>query len=62
MDTIDLGVYLLKLMIGNKWLLKVLHITSPELPPMVVQYSGHVSLSVSRDQYTALSLLEVLVT
>ena len=60
MDTIDLGVYLLKLMIGNKWLLKVLHITSPELPPMVVQYSGHVSLSVSFNQYTALTLVGVL--
>ena len=36
--------------------------TSPELTPMVVQDSGHVSLSVSCDQYTALSLVGVLVT
>ena len=36
--------------------------TSQELPPMRVQYSGHVSLSVSRDHYTALSLAGVLVT
>ena len=33
---------------------------SQELPPMVVQYSGHGS--VSRDQYTALKLVGVLVT
>ena len=39
-----------------------LRLTSPELLPMVVQFSGHVSLSVSRDQYTAFSLVEILVT
>ena len=36
-------------------------ITSLELPPMAVQYRCHVSPSVSRDQYTALPLVEVLV-
>ena len=34
----------------------------PELPPKAVQYTGHISPSVSRDQYTALPLVEVLVT
>ena len=37
-------------------------ITSPELPQLVVQYSGLVSLSASRDQYTAHSLVGVLAT
>ena len=36
--------------------------TSPELPPIAVQYRCHVSPSISRDQYTALLLVEVLVT
>ena len=39
-----------------------IHIFAAELPPMRVQYTGHVSLSVSRDQYTALPLKGVLVT
>ena len=34
----------------------IVRITSPELPPMAVQYRCHVSLSVSRDQYTVLPL------
>ena len=35
---------------------------SPELTPITVQYRCHVSPSVSHDQYTALPLVEVLVT
>jgi len=37
-------------------------IMSPELPQLIVQYSGLVSLSASRDQYTAHSLVGVLAT
>ena len=43
------------------WFFKV-RITLPELPPTLLQYSGHVYLSVSHVQYTALSLEGVLVT
>ena len=39
-----------------------LNLKSQELQPMRVQYSGHMSLSVSHDQYTALLLVGVLVT
>ena len=31
-----------------------IQIYAAELPPMRLQYTGHVSLAVSRDQYTAL--------
>ena len=34
--------------------------TSSELPPMVVQYTGHVIQTETRDQYTALLLVGVL--
>jgi len=39
-----------------------IQIYAAKLSPMRVQYTGHVSLSVSRDQYTALPLVEVLLT
>ena len=35
---------------------------SLELPPMVVQYTGHVIQTETRDHYSALSLVGVLVT
>ena len=38
-----------------------IHIYTPELPPMAVQYHCHVSPSVSHDDATALPLMEVLV-
>ena len=34
--------------------------TSSELPPMVVQYTGHAIQTETRDKYTALSLVGVL--
>ena len=37
-----------------------INIYAAELPPIRVQHTGHVSLSVSRDQYTALPLVGVL--
>ena len=35
----------------------IVRITSPELPPMAVQYRCHMSPSVSHDQYTVLPLV-----
>ena len=40
----------------------IVHITSQELPPMRVQYTGHVTQTETRESYTALSLAVVLVT
>ena len=37
------------------------YITSQELPPMRVQYSGHMIQAETRDHYTALPLVKVLV-
>ena len=39
-----------------------IHKYAAELPPMRVQYTGHVSMYVSHDKYTALPLVEVLMT
>ena len=39
-----------------------IHIDVVELPPIRVQYTGHVALTVSRDQFTALPLVGVLMT
>ena len=37
-------------------------ITSPELPPMAEQYTGHVIQTETHDNDTALPLVEVMVT
>ena len=37
-------------------------ITSPELPPIAEQYTGHVIQTETRDNDTALPLVEVMVT
>ena len=39
-----------------------IHIYTTELLPMRLQYADHVSMSVSRDQYTTLPLVGVLMT
>ena len=39
-----------------------IHIYTAELPPLRVQYTGHVSMYVSHDKYTAQPLVEVLMT
>ena len=57
LDKSEMQIYAVKIL--N---LSIVRITSPELPPMAVHYRCHVSLSVSRDQYAALPLVEVLVT
>ena len=49
------------LLIANN-LNKYNRITWPEIPPMAVQYSGHEIQAETRDQYTALPLVIVLVT
>ena len=46
----------------TQFLYTKIHIYAEELPPMRVQYPGHVSLSVSRDQCTALPQVGVLMT
>ena len=40
----------------------IFRITSPELPPMAVQYTSHVIQTETHDNDTALPLVEVLVT
>ena len=40
----------------------IVRITSPELPPMAVQYTCNVIQKETRDNDTALPLVEVLVT
>ena len=57
-----IGIGKFEFVTKTQFLYTKIHIYTPELPPMVVQYSGHVSLPVSRDHYTALSLAGVLVT
>ena len=42
-------------------ILFLIRITSQELPPMRVQYSGHVIQAETCDHYTVLPLVEVLV-
>ena len=43
----------------TQFLYTKIHIYAEELPPMRLQYTGHMSLSVSRDQNTALPLVGV---
>ena len=51
--------FIIFILILNRYKSILLHL---ELLPITVQFTGHVSLSVSRDQCTAISLVGVLVT
>ena len=48
-------------MLFSQTLLYIISITSQELPPKRVQYSGHVIQAETHDHYTALPLVEILV-
>ena len=58
----DIGFRKAEFVAKTQFLYSKIHICASELPPMRVQYTGHMALSVSRDQYTALPLMGVLMT